>query len=204
MSVLPSPPILTSRIQVFSDFNCPYCFTLNEWLHGLELGSRIRWVGVEHRPDLPADGTNQAEDIQQLKLEVDDVRRRAPENGVREPPLWCNSRKALLLQNAVEVDLPDEAPALRRRLFRRYWHEGVLLVDEATSALGLRRFSEMNLDDEESELDRLTSWWRAHVDRIPCMIAPTGVVHLGLQDRARVERFMQSAIAETTPGPGCR
>ncbi|MFZ9888564.1 MAG: hypothetical protein ACO3JL_13785, partial [Myxococcota bacterium] len=107
-------PLLTGRILVFSDFNCPYCFTLNEWLMELGLQDRFRWVGIEHRPDLPAAGQNLASDRLQLLREVEDVQRRAPEVGVRVPPVWCNSKDALLLMNAVEIDDPVAAPQLRR------------------------------------------------------------------------------------------
>ena len=200
---IPSPPILTGRTVVFSDFNCPYCFTLNEWLSELGAASRVRWVGIEHRPELPMTGGNLVPDAQQLALEVADVGRRAPEVGVVRPPYWCNSRPALLLQNAVEVDAPESAHTLRRRLFRRYWLEGVPLCDATALAEELAQFPETEPTAEVAELDRLTAWWRAHVDRIPAMFAPTGVVHLGLQDRETVRRFVETAIAPAAPGPGC-
>ena len=42
------PELQSSRILVISDFNCPYCFTLNEWLNQLGVAERVYWVGVEH------------------------------------------------------------------------------------------------------------------------------------------------------------
>lgn len=204
MSSRLTAPILTSRIVVVSDFNCPYCFTLNEWLHELGVSDRCRWLGIEHRPDLPRDGANLEVDARQLGFEVDDVMRRAPGLGVQRPPLWSNSRTALLLQNAVEVDAPEDAAPLRLRLFRRYWVEGQVLSDPATLAAELAARPDLDLAAEEAELTRLTDWWRERVDRIPVMIAPTGIAHLGLQDRDTVRRFVQSAIADAQPGPGCR
>jgi protein-disulfide isomerase len=32
-------PFPTARVLVVSDFNCPYCYTLNEWVHKLGAGS---------------------------------------------------------------------------------------------------------------------------------------------------------------------
>ncbi len=203
ITTIPPLPVLSSRIVVMSDFNCPYCFTLNEWLSELGASTRVRWIGIEHRPDLPLRPANLDVDAGQLALEVCDVERRAPEVAVRSPAFWCNSRRALLLQNAVEVDAPEEAAALRQRLFRAYWQEGIPLCDEAALASEAQRFPELDLEVEAAELARLTAWWRTHVNRIPAMFAPTGVVHLGLQDRATVQRFVQSAIAEASPGPGC-
>jgi hypothetical protein len=199
----PRPPILTARVVVVSDFNCPYCFTLNEWLSELGVASQVRWLGVEHRPDLPLGAANREADSGQLALEVADVGRRAPEVGVRTPRTWCNSRPALLLQNAVEVDAPEEAAALRRRIFRAYWRDGVPLCDDDLLAREQSLFPDVDPLAETDELDRVTTWWRTHVDRIPAMFAPTGVVHLGLQTRETVQRFVLSAIADAPPGPGC-
>lgn len=198
------PPLLTGRILIFSDLNCPYCFTLNEWLMDLGLQDRFRWVGIEHRPDLPLSGANLEADRLQLVREVEDVQRRAPEVGVLVPPVWCNSQDALLLMNAVEVDDPVAAPLLRQRLYRRYWCEGSLLSDRAQLEQEAKAFADLAPEEERSELARLTGWWRQHLDRIPAMLAPTGLAHLGLQDRGSVTSFVQSAIASTTPGPGCR
>ncbi len=200
---IPTPPLLTGRTIVFSDFNCPYCFTLNEWLSELGVSGKVRWVGIEHRPELPVSGENLGSDARQLALEVDDVGRRAPEVGVKRPAYWCNSRPALLLQNAVEVDAPDVAADLRRRLFRGYWIDGVPLCDPLMIEAEKARFPDVEPDAETLELERLTSWWKQHVDRIPVMFSPTGLVHLGLQDKATVARFVDSAITPAAPGPGC-
>ncbi|MSP62423.1 MAG: hypothetical protein EXR72_19245 [Myxococcales bacterium] len=196
-------PLLSSRILVFSDFNCPYCFTLDAWLNEMSVSHRVRWVGIEHKPLLPRGGQNAVEDATILAREVADVGARAPDLGVRPPPFWCNSRDALLLQNAVEVDDPALAPSIRRRLFRGYWVDGRLLCDPAVLNEVRAELPDVDLVAEAAELDRLTAWWREHVDRIPAMFAPTGVVHLGLQNRDTVWRFVQSAIAEAEPGPGC-
>jgi predicted DsbA family dithiol-disulfide isomerase len=119
-SALP-PELQSSRIVVVSDFNCPYCFTLNEWLNQLGVAARVYWVGVEHKPHLPHDfaQANRADDLETLQREVSDVRRRAPEVGVQLPPVWVNSQQALLLQAAVEAFVlgalhePPPGPACR-------------------------------------------------------------------------------------------
>ena len=100
-------PVLSGRILVFSDFNCPYCFTLAEWINGANAAGAVRWIGIEHRPDLPNSGVNAPDDAALLDREVEDIHRRAPEVGVQRPPAWWNSRHALLLQNCVEVDFPE-------------------------------------------------------------------------------------------------
>ena len=199
--------LTSSRVLVFSDFNCPFCFTLNEWIEALDLGTRVRWVGVEHRPNLPTQGSNRSEDRELMLSEVSEVRRRAPEVPVAPPPLWANSRLALTLQNAIEDDHPERAPALRSALFRSYWSEGEdlasrALLDQLLGANNLPALDAHFLD--EPTVDEHTTWWRQELDRIPVMIAPTGARHLGLQDKATVEAFLHSAVFEPEPGAGCR
>lgn len=200
----PSLPFVSSRIVVFSDFNCPYCFTLNEWLAELGVSDRVRWVGIEHKPDLPTQGENRSADATLLREEVADVGRRAPDLGVTVPRFWANSREALLLQNAVEDDDPEVAPRLRRVIFRRYWRDGGMPfgVEALEEILGGLSIDKPIVEPEY--LEEMTDWWRAELDRIPVMVAPTGVTHLGLQDKKRVRAFLHSAIRPSTAGPGCR
>ena len=198
-----SLPFVTSRVVVISDFNCPYCFTLNEWIHSLGLSDRVRWLGIEHRPDLPTDGPNRDEDILQLEDEVIDVQLRAPDVAVQRPAVWPNSRAALLIQNAIEDDEPERAPEIRRQIFLGIWSSS----DSANLEKVVERsLADFDLDTPEVEpqwLEELTSWWQSNLDRIPCMIAPTGVVHRGLQDRDAVTSFLNSALRAGRAGPGC-
>lgn len=198
-----SLPFPTARVLVVSDFNCPYCFTLNEWVHRIGAGARVRWLGIEHRPDLPLAGSNQPQDQETLAREVSDVQRRAPEVGVVHPNQWLNSRRALLLQNAVEDDFPEVAPSLRRAIFRAYWSDGADLdetrLKTIASDLGLP-----SIDTDPELLDELGDWWRSELDRIPCMLGPTGIAHLGLQDFRAVRSFLNSALRSGTAGVGCQ
>jgi len=200
--------LLSARVVVISDFNCPYCFTLNEWLSAMGLAGAVRWVGVEHRPDLPSGlvRTNRPDDLQTLQREVDDVSRRAPEVGVSLPPVWVNSRRALLTQAFLEDEHPQLAHRVRRDLFRAFWQHGQDLSAAAVIEASLARSdlpvpSEDSLDPEE--LDLVTAWWRTELDRIPCMLAPTGARHLGLQDRLAVEAFVLGALRDRPEGDGC-
>lgn len=197
-------PFPSSRALVFADFNCPYCFVLNEWIERISAGNRVRWVGVEHKPELRSAGSNTASQIKLLERELDDVRARAPEVEIGRPALWANSRDALLLQNAIEVEAPMLAPVLRTRIYALFWRQGGHSVD-ASALRSLRRelqLPEPYLDPEE--LDRYTLWWREHLDRVPVMLAPTGVAHFGLQNLANVERFVDSALRGGELGPGCQ
>lgn len=196
-------PFPTARIVVVSDFNCPYCFTLNEWIAELGLSSMVRWVGIEHRPELPREGENSQEEASTLSTEVADVLDRAPEVGVVHPKRWLNSREALLVQNAVEDDFPELAPRLRRAIFQSYWREGESISDLCSLNRVLDGVGIAEVETEPEYLEELSLWWKQEIDRIPCMIAPTGIAHLGLQTRQTVETFINSALHPASAGPGC-
>lgn len=208
LSKLP-PELQSSRVVVVSDFNCPYCFTLNEWLNLLGVADRVYWVGVEHKPHLPTEfsSVNLPEDHNTLLKEVEDVRRRAPEVAVQLPSVWVNTHQALLLQAAVEIDQPAQAAPLRTAIFRRFWHDGQNIarlqdLHPCEQQAGLETDPDRFIDP--LALDRITGWWREHLDRVPCMLAPSGARHLGLQDRAAVEAFVLGALHDPPPGPACR
>lgn len=201
--------LLSARVVVISDFNCPYCFTLNAWLSDMGLAGAVRWVGVEHKPHLPSglSGSNHPEDLSTLLREVADVSRRAPEVGVNVPPVWINSRRALLVQAFLEDEAPELAHRVRRQLFDNFWRHGRDLsapevIGAALEQAGVSPPDEDDLD--EGELDLITAWWATELDRIPCMLAPTGARHLGLQDRPAVEAFVLGALRDRPEGDGCR
>ena len=203
------PELQSSRIVVVSDFNCPYCFTLNEWLNQLGVASRVYWVGVEHKPHLPLDfdAINRPDDFETLQKEVSDVRGRAPEVAVQLPPVWVNSQEALLLQAAVEAEEPALAAPLRTAIFRRFWHGQANIARWEDLASPQQQAGVDPAEDrflDRQQLERLTGWWRQELDRIPCMLAPSGARHLGLQDRAAVQAFVLGALHEPPPGPACR
>lgn len=207
-STLP-PELQSSRIVVVSDFNCPYCFTLNAWLNQLGIASRVFWVGVEHKPHLPLafSENNRPDDVATLHKEVSDVRQRAPEVGVELPPVWVNSHQALLLQAAVEADHPELAAPMRTAIFERFWRERRNIAElgelnDCERQAGVEPDDDRFLDAEQ--LERITGWWREELDRIPCMLAPSGARHLGLQDKAAVEAFVLGALHDPPPGPACR
>jgi len=109
-----------------------------------------------------------------------------------------------MLQNAIEDDHPNLAPQVRSWIFRRYWHEGDLpsspdSIRDTLKKLGIEiPFLEPDL------LDEWSGWWKNELDRIPVMIAPTGVCHRGLQDFDAVRLFLRGALHSAGAGPGCQ
>ena len=155
-------------------------------------------------PSLTVESTPDPDAQTLLRTEVADVQERTPEVGLQLPEIRLNSHLALLLQNGLEDDAPEVAPLVRRDLFHAYWRGGTVPTSEAmlTDILDPYGLPVPFLDVEQ--LTELGQWWVRHVDRIPAMIAPTGVSHLGLQDKTTVRRFLDSALRESSAGPGCR
>ena len=96
---------------------------------------------------------------------------------------------------------------MRTAIFERFWRECRNIAEPAElrdceRLAGVEPDPDRFLDAEQ--LERLTVWWRGDLDRIPCMLAPSGARHLGLQDKSAVEAFVLGALHEPPPGPACR
>jgi hypothetical protein len=126
---------------------------------------------------------------------------------VNLPPVWVNSRRALLTQAFLEDEMPQLAHRVRRELFDAFWRQGrdLSATEIIEAALERAGASPADVDGlDERELDLITTWWARELDRIPCMLAPTGARHLGLQDRPAVEAFVLGALRDRPDGDGCR
>ena len=82
--------------ELFSDFNCPFCYALHERLHDLKLIDRCEWRGVQHAPQLPRpmkpwQGSLGVE----LWHEVTVVQRLAPGLPIAPPPGKPNTKPAI-------------------------------------------------------------------------------------------------------------
>ena len=82
--------------ELFSDFNCPFCYALHERLYDLNLINRCDWRGVQHAPHLPSPmkpwrGSLGAE----LRHEVTVVQRLAPGLPIALPSGKPNTKPAI-------------------------------------------------------------------------------------------------------------
>jgi len=174
----------------------------------MQFEERVRWVGVEHMPDLPLDGPH-SEDLQMgLQNEVKQVNIRAPELCIQLPTLRPNSRLALAALAAVEDDYPEKSATLRTQLFRALWlSDGptftTLHLDTLLGTLQLPSTAELTLPF--GLVQKQTTFWRTQkIDRIPALISATGQSHLGLGTFDSIQRFMRSALFSTQSDAGCQ
>ena len=120
-----------SRIRLYSDFNCPFCYAMHERLHALGLMERLSWQGVQHAPHLRRPMATWSGHLgTELRQEVEMVRRLAPELAITVPRGKPNTGPAIAAAaRALQVD-PLRAQAFTRSLYRLFWLEGLDLSDE--------------------------------------------------------------------------
>tara|TARA_R110002096_G_scaffold44526_6_gene120142 strand:+ start:40230 stop:40838 length:609 start_codon:yes stop_codon:yes gene_type:complete len=199
--------MLTSRIIVYSDLNCPFCFILNEWLEANGQADRVRWRGVEHMPEL-APALSESDEVQaELSREIASVRDRAPEIEISRPPNRPNSRLAIATLLSVEEAFPDRAAELRTLVFRALWQRGQDISSPAVLANVLKEAGieaafvpapNVSLAQECFE-----EWDQAKYCRIPALRAPTGATYLGLGDAKALHLFMGSALFDMARPGSC-
>lgn len=185
-------------VVLYSDFNCPFCYALNERILGLSLGDRIEWRGVEHAPDLPArTRAGDARLAAALEQEVWAVRRLAPELPIVRPAGKPSTGLATRwVAAAFEAD-PVRAHSFKDALYRELWQRGGDLADEAL----LREVAHAHgFGDElrpEEHRARVEEWrhaWIASGTRaVPAAVRAGGGVLLGLVSRPELAGFVAGA-----------
>ncbi|WP_026909495.1 DsbA family oxidoreductase [Patulibacter minatonensis] len=179
---------------VFSDPNCPFCWATEERLHALGLAGHVRWLGVQHAPELPvpmvATGRPGGED---LAGEVASIRSLAPELPIVVPPGKPNTALAIRWgAAALEAD-PVAGRAFVFDVYRALWTAGADLSDPAILAdLAARHgFGELTPDAQAATTD---GWWRAwqRTGRpgVPQLIRRDGQIVYGLAEESVLRAFL--------------
>src|SRR5262245_45744306 len=127
--------------ELFSDFNCPFCYALHERLYDLNLIDRCDWRGVQHAPHLPSpmkpwQGSLGAE----LRHEVAVVQRLAPELPITLPPGKPNTKPAIERAIALLGLNRTNGMEFIRRTYRAFWCEGQDISDRKVLGGSGRRF----------------------------------------------------------------
>jgi predicted DsbA family dithiol-disulfide isomerase len=174
------------RLVVFGDFNCPYsCLASTRADALVALGrAEVDWRAVEHDPAIPVPSEPvEGELAAMLDREVAEVRgllapgERFP---IVRPPVHPNSGAAVA---AFAAAPPDEADALRARLFGALWFEGRDTGDAAV-------VQELGGEPGTTGNERASAWraeWHGLERRlVPMLVLPDGYVSRGLGALARL------------------
>ncbi len=108
---------------VYADFNCPFCYALNERIHALKLDRQVDFRLVQHAPEISGRDDGFAA-LSELSREVAELRRRAPSTQINVPLFRPSSAAATRLVHALGRNNPAAAIRLRRRIYRALWIEG--------------------------------------------------------------------------------
>ncbi|MGH1344136.1 MAG: DsbA family oxidoreductase [Nannocystales bacterium] len=209
----PFPAADVRPLVAYGDFNCPFCYALEERLTTRTADARVEWRLVEHAPELPATLEEATEQEQQeLAQELAALVVRAPDVPIRKPPFRPQSGPAIRACIAASHIAPAAADQLRLAVFRALWLEGRNIADGAVlgglaSACGIRET--LNGSAYAAHASGWTAEWRAaQFNRIPCLVSRNDAKLLGLSTVDRLDLFLRSGLfgsqtddACTTPDP---
>jgi len=178
--------------ELFSDFNCPFCYALHERLYDLNLIDRCDWRGVQHAPHLPSpmkpwQGSLGAE----LRHEVAVVQRLAPELPITLPPGKPNTKPAI--ERAIALLGLNRANGMEfiRRTYRAFWCEGRDISDR--KVLGDLAGDSMEEASNDSSRRIAQEWeiaWHATGQAgVPLIVSPGGNLLVGCVPREDIVGF---------------
>jgi len=178
--------------ELFSDFNCPFCYALHERLYDLNLIDRCDWRGVQHAPHLPSpmkpwQGSLGAE----LRHEVAVVQRLAPELPITLPPGKPNTKPAIERAIALLGLNRTNGMEFIRRTYRAFWCEGRDISDR--KVLGDLAGDSMEEASNDSSRRIAQEWeiaWHATGQAgVPLIVSPGGNLLVGCVPREDIVGF---------------
>ncbi|MEM0954865.1 MAG: diguanylate cyclase [Pseudomonadota bacterium] len=185
-------------ITVYGDFNCPFCYALNERLQVYARDFEIRWLSVQHLPFVDS-GSPSFQEQTQLTAEVASVRKRAPEVQIITPPARPNTQLANLMIAAAELRDDDKLPLLRSLIYRALWREGedISSLELLSGLVTKAGMAPIEIGDDEHKLTSVwqSLWEKGEFDtRIPSMENSHGGRMLGFPAIPRLMPFLQGQI----------
>jgi predicted DsbA family dithiol-disulfide isomerase len=184
------------EVVLYTDLNCPFCYATELRLEALDAQALVEWRGVEHEPDLPvpwdpADFELSAE----LADEVAQVRSRAPEVEIAQPPGKSNTAFGLEFAAAAERMDPEAAREVRHAIYRAFWVKGEDISSPAVLADLAKEYGLTEVRVQPEDKVRVTSWrldWeRSPLRGVPLLTRTDGEVLYGLKDSETLAKFVR-------------
>ncbi|MEO6697524.1 MAG: DsbA family protein [Gammaproteobacteria bacterium] len=184
------------EVILYSDFNCPFCYALNERIHAAGVAEQVQWRGVQHAPQLPipmapADPYLRAE----LQDEVSAIRRLAPEMAIEIPRGKPNTGAVIAAVAAAVVTDPAAAHSFKDSLYRSFWRQGADLSDskvlhELAREAGLPQHGfAHNVDATVAKWQ--DDWMKSGFRGVPAMLRSDGQRLEGLVSQQVLQAFVQ-------------
>jgi predicted DsbA family dithiol-disulfide isomerase len=201
---MPTPAI------VYSDFNCPFCYALNEQLHALGMAEGLVWRGVQHAPHLPVPMVPWTGPLaEELQREVRAVRRLAPELPIAVPPGKPNTGRAIRAAAlALQMD-PGRGEAFKNLLYAALWRDGADLSNPAIlDHLGEQAGVGEGIAGkaERQDLAQTAAAWQEEWERqgylsVPTVMRADGEQLIGFPGGRRVRQFFAAADCQRAGNP---
>jgi diguanylate cyclase (GGDEF)-like protein len=182
---------------VYADFNCPFCYALNERLHEMNLEDRVDFRSIQHAPSSRSDNAGY-DVLLGLTREVAELRRRAPSIQIAVPMFRPGTAPASRLLGAVAKKTPSKVNLLRRRIFRALWVDGLdisradvlesLLAELDIEPVALAAAPSDDLSAWQSEWDNDAEFER----NIPVVISEQGEKIVGFPLEPELNAFLQT------------
>ncbi|MGQ0811661.1 MAG: DsbA family oxidoreductase [Nitrospiraceae bacterium] len=187
-------------IQLFSDFNCPFCYAMHERIHAVGVVDLVEWRGVQHAPFLPVPMTAWHSNLAaELRQEVDVVRRLAPKLPIVVPEGKPNTRLAIAVAARALRHDAFHARQLIGSLYRAFWQEGAdISRPEVLKQVAekVRLSADRLLGDEAPDVSAIVRDWEAAWNEtghgaVPLLIRSNGEQLVGLTREEDVMKFFQ-------------
>jgi diguanylate cyclase (GGDEF)-like protein len=182
---------------VYADFNCPFCYALNELLHVAGLDDQVDYRSVQHAPAASSENVEIAVLIG-LSRKVAEVRRRAPSVQIALPLFRPGTAAAAQLLDRVSRQSPRLASRLRRAIFRALWVEGLdISLPEVLDSL----LAQQDIHPESATTgsnDSLSAWqseWDNDSEfkgNIPVVISEQDEKVIGFPFESELNTFLQT------------
>lgn len=185
------------NIVLYSDFNCPFCYALDERLESMGRTNQIDWRGVQHAPELPVPMTQgPAWLASELAQEVRAIRALAPEVEISQPASKPNTRSAITAVAWAKKMNPEKAALLKKSFYREFWVQGndisnPKIIQKLMEKHGLV-YSEQELEKMEETISQWDEEWRgSSVGCVPAMKHADQTWLTGLAKINDLEKFFQ-------------
>ncbi len=146
--------MMSVRVEVFSDYTCPWCYVgwarFEKAMRQLPDGvvADVQWRPFEIHPEVPMEGMP-FEDLgypaDRWASMQEALRASAAAEGliVENRPKVSNTHRALMAGAWAQADLPDLFPAFHERIFVGYFDEGrdlgdVQVIDSLAASVGIQ------------------------------------------------------------------
>ncbi len=172
-------------IQMFVDFNCPFCFVQSERLLQFKPTIQVEYRFIEHAPNVISHA-NTADQLALLNEEYDIIVERGSDISISKPSFCVNTRLAILYYLSMLESYPHKAKIFRTLVYRAYWQHDRDISKPEEMAHILKQLDCEGLQPSETAIDHFREtqsfWLNGDLDqRIPAMRSDKNGLLLGLQ-----------------------